>query len=400
MRPARVQKALSSSSTASFLSAVLHALCLTYVLAAVPTGMAAASPAGSQSARSSAPEVLLRQAKEAEAAKEFERAAEFYVEYLKAKPQQAEIYQRLGLVYYLASRFGDAIPALRRAMELDPQLWGSALFLGICLYRTGQFQAALAPLRHALKLKPELPEGLFWLGSALFALGQIDEAVSHLEKIPSESPLSAEAGSLLVQAYRRDAELYYQRIEDLDPDSYRAHQLQAESLAWKDRDVEAIAEFRKALERNPRLEGVYRAIGDLYWKQGSLEAARKAYESELRLTPLDEEAHLRLGQYWLAKGQLDQAARHLESVLMVSPNSSEAHRDLAQVWLARGDLTKAEALLETAVRENPDDPYSYRLLADVFLRTDRPAKAKEAMSTFEKLSPNQTDSHRSSSENR
>lgn len=369
------------------LKALLAVLWLAHLLIEGAAARAAATRAHSQETVTPSAERLLLRAKEAEAAKEFGRAAEFYVAYLKTHPDQAQIYQRLGLVHYLANRFSDAAPALRRALELDQRLWGSALFLGICLYRTGQFQEALAPLRQALKMKPDLPEGLFWLGSTLFVLGQIDEAVSHLEKVSGQSPVSMEADSLLVQAYRKDAEIYYQLIEDMDPDSYRAHQLQAESLAWKDRHVEAIAEYRKALDRNPKLEGADRAIGDLYWKQGELEAARVAYENELRLTPLDDEAHLRLGQYWLAKGNLDQAAKHLESVLLARSNSWEARRDLAQIWLAQGDYAKAESFLKTAIRENPDDPYSHKVLAEVYLRTKRPQMAREELDLFRKLSP-------------
>ena len=107
---------------------------------------------------------------------------------------------------------------------------------------------------------------------------------------------------MLAQAYRKAAESFYERIEKLNPDSYRAHQLEAESLAWRGQGQKAILEYRKALERKPDLEGAHRGIADLYWEQGALGRASKEYEAELRLFPLDDHSQLKVGEYWLAQG--------------------------------------------------------------------------------------------------
>ena len=81
----------------------------------------------------------LYRAKQAERGRDFSRAAECYVNSLKAHPVDAEVYQHLGLVYYLSDHFQDAVPALQQALKLDSARWGSALFLGICYYRLGRF---------------------------------------------------------------------------------------------------------------------------------------------------------------------------------------------------------------------------------------------------------------------
>ena len=328
----------------------------------------------------------LYQAKQAERGRNLPRAAECYVNYLKAHPQDAEVYQRLGLIYYLSDHFQDAVPALQQALKLDSSRWGSALFLGICYYRVGQFAKALEPLHYALQIKPDLPEGYFWLGTLLHALGRNEEAIAELQKVPRGSSVSLEADSLLVKTYRETADSYYNRIEKVSRHSYRVFQLEADALAWKGRDLEAIEEYRQALAIEPRLEGVHRAIGDLYSQKSEFELARKEYEAEIQLTPLDEESHLKLGQYWLAKRDIDRAATHLELAARVNKNSWEAHRDLAQVWLARGDDVKAESLLKTAVQLNPDDPLVHRILAELYQRTNRPDLAGREPDLYHKLS--------------
>src|SRR5439155_14481636 len=174
---------------------------------------------------------------------------------VKEHPERADILQRLGLACYLSNRFADAIPPLERALKLNPSLWGAALFLGISDYRTGRFDSALASLQNALRTKPDLSEARFWLGSALLALGKNEDAALQLETVPTGSPERTEADYLLAQAYRKAAESFYAQIERLDADSYRAHQLEAESLAWRGEHQKAILEYRKALQRKPDVEG-------------------------------------------------------------------------------------------------------------------------------------------------
>lgn len=339
-----------------------------------------------QTSSSNQQEDWLLEAKQAERSGNFSRAAECYINYLKGHPQDAEVHQRLGLVYYLSNRFAEAIPVFQRALKLDQTQWGSALFLGICLYRVGQFKKAVEPLHFALKLKPDLPEGHFWLGSTLLALGKTEEAISQLQMVSAGSSVSLEANALLVRAYREAADSYYQRIEKLDPNSYRTHQLQAETLIWRDRDTEAVQEYRKALAEKANIEGVHRAIGNLYWQGREFERARPEYEAELRSFPLDEEANVRLGQYWLVKGDAGRAERFLDTVLLVDKSSAEAHRDLAQIWLLRGDNAKAESFLKSALRESSDDPLTHRLLAELYERTGKLDLAKQEKDIAQKLS--------------
>ena len=336
-------------------------------------------------AAGTAREDLLRQAIGAENAGDLPRAAGYYVDYLKQHPENAEVNQRLGLVYYLTNRYKDAVAPFRQAQKLDPKLWPSALFLGICLYRLGEFEKAVAPLERSLQLKPGLPEGDFWLGSTLSALGRDEEAIERLQEVPSGTLVSVEANYLLVKLYRKMAEAYYLKLEKAAPDSGRVHQLVAENLIWRNRDLEAIDEYRIAIARQPALLGLHRMIGDLYWHEHKLEEARKEYEQELRLDPLSDISNLRLGQYWLSKGDMERGAKYIEFALKLNKNLSEANRDLGQVWLARGDLAKGESLLKKAAEQNPDDPLTHRLLATLYSKTNRPELAEKEEALFKKL---------------
>ncbi|MGH9448578.1 MAG: tetratricopeptide repeat protein, partial [Terriglobia bacterium] len=306
-----------------------------------------------------------------------------YQKLLAARPNQPEILQRLGLVYYLSGRFGDAIPVLAKAAKLDPSLWGSDLFLGISYYRTGRFSEALSPLHRALRLKPDLPQADLWLGSALLAEHEPEAAVPYLRGASNSARIGAQADSLLVQAYRESAENYYNRIAKLSPNSYRVDELKGQELAWQGTTVGALLQYQAALNLKPNLEGAHRAMGEIYWQQRQFDLAAKEFEAELRLNPMDEESNRRLGEYWVAKGDPARAISYLNGALAVhTQNPSEIYHFLGVADQSEGNLAKAEAALNLAIRYNPREPSNYRLLMQVYLRMGKTGQAAKERDLF------------------
>ncbi|HEX5482018.1 MAG TPA: tetratricopeptide repeat protein [Terriglobia bacterium] len=330
---------------------------------------------------------LLARAKQAEQQSDFAAAARLYHDYLKAHPKQPQVLQRLGLVYYLSNRFRGAIPPLAEALKLDPSLWGSALFLGVSYYRTGQFDRAEAALRRSLALKPGFAETDFWLGSTLLAKSQPEAAISYLRKASGDAQLGPQADSLLVQAYRKSAEDYYQRVAKLSPNSAQVHLLKAQSLTWSGNRNGALLEYQRALSVSPRLEGAHRAMGELYWQERQLDLAAKQFEAELRLNPLDEEANRRLGEYWLAKGDSERAIALLNLALKAHTSEpAEVYHFLGIAELNRKNLMQAEADLKLAAQKAPEDASNHHLLMQVYQRMGKPALAEKQKALFQKYS--------------
>ena len=339
------------------------------------------------SAQSNSPEHdWLLEAKAAEQARDLRRATECYTVFLKEHSDRADVWQRLGLAYYLDDRLDKAVAAFERACQLDATLWAAEMFLGISESRMGQFVGAQIALGRALAIRPDVPEGHLWLGTTLMALGKHEEATAELEKVPSDSSVAMDADYQLAHGYRRVAEDYYQRIQKSDADSCRVHQLTAEAFAWNGQYQNAILEYRKALQLKPDLEGAHRGIAEMYWEQQQYEPATREFEAELRNYPLDDQAHLRIGEYRLAQGKIQDAIAALAAAHQMNPTSWEVCRALGQAWMANGDPAEAQALLESAVQNNPSDALSHKLLAEVYRATGRPDLAEREQGMFRKLS--------------
>lgn len=95
----------------------------------------------------------------------------------------AETLCRLGRLFYMKKRSGEALPFYERAAEISPK-WGEAWFgLGACQWSQSHPDAEAA-LRRAVELDPEDWQARQFLGCVLHDLGQKKEAREILEAVP------------------------------------------------------------------------------------------------------------------------------------------------------------------------------------------------------------------------
>src|SRR5262249_48306060 len=91
-------------------------------------------------------------------------------------------------------------------------------------------------------------------------------------------------------------------------------------LARRDRTDEAVREFRKAIEVNPKFTPAYNNLAEALEKQGSLEEAGDAHQRSLAQRP-PPAVHAALGGLLRRLGKTDQAAEQFRQA-----NASESAR--------------------------------------------------------------------------
>lgn len=143
-------------------------------------------------------------------------------------------------------------------------------------------------------------------------------------------------------------------------------------------EEEAVADYRRALERFADLDEARERLADLLLKRKSPAEARPHFEEWLRRKPDDVRA-----MTGLARCRLDEpdAARSLlDRAIQVDPNHVDALRERAMLALNENKPAEAEPLLRRANELLPQDPYtSYNLM--ICLRnmgSEREAKEQEA----------------------
>ena len=118
-----------------------------------------------------------------------------------AEDEAAERF-RLGMGYYQEGRYGEAIPDLRTAAELNPNRAGIRFFLGICLLLTEKTDEGIEELKATIGLGDSvyLEEAHFYLAKAFLAKGDVGAAKEELNWVLEKgSNLKEEAAQILAQ---------------------------------------------------------------------------------------------------------------------------------------------------------------------------------------------------------
>jgi serine/threonine-protein kinase len=102
-------------------------------------------------------------------------------------PLSPDPISHLGLVLYLAHRYGQAIEQLRKATELDPNYWLAHEALGIAYEQEREFPETIAALQKAIELAGVIPEPTAFLARAYALSGKRAEAQKLLDGLIERS---------------------------------------------------------------------------------------------------------------------------------------------------------------------------------------------------------------------
>ena len=217
---------------------------------------------GVLSAQASSPREYLEAAQKAEQSGDLPQAEAIY-EKLLADASSAEIYQRLGLVDHLQNKFSEAGKAFEKALQLNPKLWTSQLFLGIDNYRMNRFREALSHLTSAERLHPGEVETSFWLGATNLALHEYWNGFEYLETVLKKDPNNQDALQLLAESYASRGTQILNQVAEKYPDSAAGLQVQARAFEFEGSDEAALRCYREAAAKDPKRSDIQAAIARL-----------------------------------------------------------------------------------------------------------------------------------------
>ena len=191
---------------------------------------------------------------------------------------------------------------------------------------------------------------LLLLGRAYLALGQHERAViafTHAMRGTDEAP--PEAVYWTVRTLRSLADLCFEQVEKLAPQSWRVHQLRAEAHRQRQADDQAIAEYLRAIELKPDAAELHRSLGLIYLLNNAYDEAEQALEKALDLDGANPRSLYVTGRLFVARQQHPEAIPYLETALQLDPNLVEARPSLGRAYLRVGRAEEAATQLEQAL---------------------------------------------------
>ena len=317
-------------------------------------------------------------------------AATEFAKAIEAKPRFAQSYFNLGLVRLQQNLPDEASVAFSKSLELNRDLRGASLFLGISLYRLDKYHDAAVALQRAVEAEPSNFEALMWLGIAELASGDASPAIAHLEKASKFKPNDPDVLYHLGRAYMQMSKETYEHLYQADPNSWRVHQVLAQSFEEADRMEDAEKECRAAIALRPHEAGLHQQLGDIFWKQNHLDGAEAEFQQELEVDPENLTAMYKLAAVSTERAKPQVAVDLLTKVLAKHPDSREAHYQLGRAESQLGNNDAAIKDFSSVVKlTGPVEPeiirQSYYQLSQLYRRSQRPEEARLALNSFVKL---------------
>lgn len=322
-------------------------------------------------------------------------AEEKYKEVLRWDKTNADAWRNLGMVYYMAERYQDALNMLLKSFELDSsrpiqhynlglvfekigdnaraiQAYQESIALdskwvdpynnlGNILYEVGDFTKAESVYRQAIAANPEHFGSYLNLGNVLMAQQQIDEAIAAYETALKLQPRTPDILKNLGIAFeakndRAQAAMYF-----------------GYAFNRQGKYEEAVSQFQKFGETQEVGDAsFYRVLAESYESLNQYEEALKVYQEGVSLYPNDSVLYF----CWILA--LQNAGRTQEAIALASEASRLMPNELF--------LKREEKLILPVLYENQEeiDYYRYRFvrgLEDLILQTslNTPENRKNAL---------------------
>lgn len=265
------------------------------------------------------PEVVIRLAKAYLALEDIPSAGRTLEGAVARKLETGPIYALLASVYEKSGHLENAIPAMRLAIQADPQSETYRFTYGMLLTSVLAPEAAVIRLNEALQLFPNSARLWLALGIAHFKAGRNEEAaktLAHAIELDSKfAPAFAYLGMTYVEVGRFD---------------------------------DGIKSYEQALSANEKLGVVNYLIADALQRQATAESARiETYlVHAVKLEPSFAPARLALGKLYFRNERLNEALAEFEQVVKIDPNLPETYYQLGRLYTRLKRSKDAQTTLE------------------------------------------------------
>jgi tetratricopeptide (TPR) repeat protein len=333
-------------------------------------------------------EQRFQEASEAMRQGRLQQAEEGFAAVVKGAPNFAEAYLNLGLVREEQGHHEDAIASLQKALQLKPGLRGANLFLGIALYRSNHLDLALASLRKEVIASPKDANAWMWIGVVALEKGNGEEAAEALDKAAKLAPDNVDILYHRGQAHLFVSKDSYARMFKADPKSWRVHQILAEANADAERHLDAIAEYRAAINLAPNEPRLHEELGTELRVAGKTQEAEQAYRRELELDPYNVVAKYKLGVIAIERGDASRAKQLIEQAVRVRPDLRHVDYNLGRAEALTGQDEAAMKHFQRATATETEGDVlqqAWFQLAMVYRRLHRMPEAQQAIATFQRL---------------
>lgn len=216
------------------------------------------------------------------------------------------------------------------------------------------------------------------LGRTQFSLQQYEPAADTLASVHGTAAENAEASYWLERTYQAQGAEVYAQLEESFPNSWRTHELRAESYAVRGNFKDALKEFQAALALSPNEPDLHEALGGFYVEHLDYDAAQSELEKTLALDSSRTHALYLLGRAYVEEKETEKAVPYLERAVRLQPDLAEANSLLGTAYLRLGEYANAISSLEKAAGSDHYGNVHYQLSV-AYRKLGKPERAQKEL---------------------
>ncbi len=304
------------------------------------------------------------------ARKDFARAAEFWEHAALWSPDLTDLNYNLGLAYFKAQKYKNAIPPLERVCSKEPARTPAQVLLGLSYYFADDYRHARERLESLTGSAGQDPQVMYALALSMGHTGDVARGEQILRRMVEQQPRAAELHQGLGQVQAlggmyADAAGEFSKALEINPDLPDGHYYMGLALFMQSKFQAASDQFRQEIERNPRHAKAQYHLGLALMSMDRLEEGLGRFEEAIRLDPTYAEAYYEIGKLQLKRGKVEESLKYLAKAAQLSPDKSYIQYQLSQAYLKLGRSDEAQAALaryrdlKAAERKRaPDAPHS------------------------------------------
>ncbi|CEK11529.1 photosystem I assembly protein Ycf3 [Legionella hackeliae] len=313
--------------------------------------------------------------------KKYEKAAELFLQELNENPENVRSYFYLGQCYFLSDKKQQAIPPLKRFIDLrktfvDDLANLSYVFdlLGQCYEAENKDTAALKCYETATKINSQCASawnnmGLLYLKSAQHHLKNNIPAsikmfkgalffINQALKLCGEHPAFLHS---IASCYEKYIEVLEQTINDQKMAQQEITNYFSEAIKYYRKALAACKEIDTVLINiiSSNLTECLAQFGDHLYRNGQQEEAQKKYLEVIQLDPEHLSAINQLGMSLFKQNSFSEARAYFSSILQKTKKTQEiadAWLNIACTYRMEKAWSKAKEALDNAATFAPNDP--------------------------------------------
>ena len=135
--------------------------------------------------------------------------------------------------------------------------------------------------------------------------------------------------------------VFWQRAVADSPNSADAHNGLATSYLIDGKTEEALVEFAKTLEVNPKEKRVHLLLGLNYLDQNFYDKAKEEFEKEIEIDPNQFVAYHNLGRIYIGRKNLKEAEKYFLKAVEINPDYILAQQDLTVFYFSQNKHPQA-----------------------------------------------------------